>query len=84
MGNNDCCVVMTCFWELSFIPGCICVVVWLGLGFVFTQTHSLEDISTAEHGLHYTSFQQSDLSPVCVPLTPEVSGQAGPTVGLGP
>lgn len=58
MGNNDCFVVMSCFWEVSFIPGWI--VLCLVLIFFFTWTHSLQDVSTAEHDLHYTPFQQSD------------------------
>lgn len=50
---------MKCFWE-HFILGCTCIVVCLGVGFVFTQTDSLQDIPTAEHDLHYTPFQHSD------------------------
>lgn len=50
---------MRCFWELSFIPGWICVAFWFCSVFFITQT-PLQDVPTAEHDLHYAPFQQSD------------------------
>lgn len=41
MGNNDCFVAVRCFWELSFIPGWICVAFWFRSAFFFFLLHRL-------------------------------------------
>lgn len=87
MGSNDCFVAMRCFWELSFVPGWICVAFCFHSVF-FYYTDSSPECSYSRAWLALCPIQQSDqcmqISAHTVSCSLQRSQAKDPAAGLVP